>query len=864
MIRYFRLLTLRSFYRHLLRTLLASFGIIFGVAVIFAVGTTKQSAVLAVTRMIQNTSGRSNLIIIRSDSSEVGLPENLVQRVANLPGVQAAVPSLQVQTILTDSVPSSEFSVSFFGANPEGGLILFAVDMHQDTIIRDYSLVQGRLLDWDQNTAEIVLVKDFAVDNRVELGEWISILTPTGVQSLKVVGLIEKEGPGQTNNGAFGLIPLKLGQEMFNSAGELDVIDIIAVDPDLKALENLKERVQSRVGQEYTVIYPSSPGRQMPMILSSSQTGMNFMSGMALFVGAFLIYNAFSLAVLEQTTEFGLLRTIGMTRRQVIGLVLGEAALLGLIASGLGIGLGLLFSQGLSRIMEVILGYSLRLSEVPPALLITRMLASILVGVITTLLAALLPAMQAGRISALESFSIKAVSQDNWFIRNGWWLGILLLLAAGLMFWNPFPFDVQFRLGSLTVFISFVGGMFIIPVIVSLGERLMRPVFRLIYGSSGNLGSRNIQRSRQRTTLTVAAIMVGVSMTLAVRGMTESIKIDLVEWLNAYWGGDLYASSSVNLPWEVWRRLEVVDGVGAVVPIRYFEVGWRQAGETDDSITFMAVDPLAYRQVTDFVFNDSQIDRQAAIQRLVDGEAVFVSSVISKRYDLDQGDLVRLKTVSGWHDFEIAAVVVDFYNQGMVVTGSYADMRRFFKIEDASTWLLKVEDAEEIETVKQRIDDLYGKRYHLSLISNHSIKSGIDDLMGQIFSIFDTMAIIAIVVVSLGVVNALTMNVMERIREIGMLRSIGMTRRQIALMVLAEAGLMGLVGAVLGLVFGYLLVRIFLITMMAMFGYSPTLTMPLAEVVVTFLVAVLISQLAALFPALRAARMPVLEAVRYE
>jgi putative ABC transport system permease protein len=859
--RLFSLLTVRSLFRHFLRTLLISFGIILGVASILAIGMTNQSAMQAVTRLFQDTSGKSNLMVTRADSSERGLPDSLVRRIANLPGVHQAVPSLQLQTVLAENAPSGEFGLSMFGASLEGGLMLYAIDPTQDGEVRDYKLAEGRFLSADLNTAEIVLVQDFARENDISLGQRMSILTPGGVQRLTVVGLITKEGPGQTNNGSFGVIPLTLGQKLFDRSGEVDTIDIVAQDASLEALEILKTQIQDRLGRDYAVIFPSSQGRRMTQMLSSYQIGLNFMSGMALFVGAFLIYNAFSMTVVERTREFGMLRTIGMTRRQVISLVLGEAVLLGLISSALGIGLGLLLSRGLASLMEIFLGYELRLSDLPPDLLIT----SVLVGVVTTLLAALLPAWQAGRISPLEALRVRGSSRDGWFIRNGWWLGsILLLVAAAILVWNPFPYDVQFRMGSMVVFALFIGGTLIIPVSVGVWERLTRPIFRLLYGNSGRLGSSNIQRSRLRTTLTVAALMVGVSMTLVVRGMTESFKVDLVEWINAYLGGDMYVSSNVNLRRDFWRRLESVDGVQAAAPIRYFEVRWRRPGQADEPITFMAVDPLAYQQVTDFVFSDSQIDQQQAIRKLAGGQAVFISSVISERYGFQQGDTVRLKTASGWREFEIAAVIVDFYNQGLVITGSYDDMRRFFKINDASTLLLKVDAGSQVSDVQARVDALYGKRYHLTLISNESIKRSVSTLMGQAFSMFDVMAMISVIVASLGVVNTLTMNVMERTREIGMLRSIGMTRRQVALMILAEAGLIGLIGGALGLVFGLLLARIFLAAMMAMSGYSLTFTMPVEGVVTSLLVAMLVSQLAALAPSLRASRVAILEAIHYE
>jgi putative ABC transport system permease protein len=175
-----------------------------------------------------------------------------------------------------------------------------------------------------------------------------------------------------------------------------------------------------------------------------------------------------------------------------------------------------------------------------------------------------------------------------------------------------------------------------------------------------------------------------------------------------------------------------------------------------------------------------------------------------------------------------------------------------------------VRDGQSIDDVKQRIDDLYGKRYRLILISNTSIREQALTLMDQAFSMFDVMALISIVVGSLGIVNTLTMSVIERTREIGMLRAIGMTRMQIIRMVLAEAGLMGVIGGVLGVGTGIVLARILFIGMTTMSGYSLTFVLPPEGIVISLIVAVIISQLAAIFPSRRASKVKILEAVRYE
>jgi len=845
-----------------MRVLLSAFGIILGVASMLAIGITNLTALDAVTRLFKNTSGNASLIIVSTDSTQRGFPERVLRRINNIPGVAVAIPTVQVKTLLAEQISADQIDLSFFGASM-GGLTLYGIDPELDIRARAYRISEGRFLSNNHTTNEVVLVKTYADQEGIKLGDWVSLLSPKGVQKFKVVGFMTKDGPGQINNGAFGVIPLKIAQNLYDRQGYLDQIDIVTSSAysSADALEALRSDIQVRLGKDYSVIYPASQGRRMVQMLGSYQIGLNFLSGIALFVGAFLIYNAFAMTVVERTREFGMLRTVGMTRFQVTRQVVIEALVLGALGSSLGAGLGILLARGLTRLMGIMMNQEMVTILIAPEVLIT----SLLVGLIVTVLAALIPAWQAGRISPLEALRVRGAGKDSWLIVHGWKIGSGLLLASiVLLILNPFPYDVQFRLGSFVVFALFGGATLILPTSVSLWERITRPLMRHIYGNSGLLGSSNIQRAKLRTTLTVAALMIGIAMILIVRGMTESFSGDLKEWINAYIGGDLYVSSSVGLRRDIARRLESVEGVAVVAPIRYLEIKWIKPDGDEQDLSLMAIEPMLHSQVTSFIFSEETTNPRMAIQRLADGDAVFISSVISEKYGLKEGDTIRVRTHIGPKNFEVAAVVVDFYNQGQVIQGSWGDLRRYFRVNDATAYMLKVQNGFDVKEVQNRIDALYGTRDRLIIESNREIKQRISQLMDQAFIMFDVLALIAMLVASLGVINTLTMNVMERTQEIGMLRSIGMTRWQVVWMVLAEAGLMGLIGGILGLILGVILSRIFMLSMAAMSGYNLTYVFPIQGVVVGLVIALAVSQIAAILPARRAAMTPILDAIHYE
>lgn len=862
MLRQIRYLTLRSIRARWMRFLLSTFGIVLGVAGMLAIRVTNQAAMDSIVHLFANTSGSAKLTITSAGQETDGFPEKSLRSIRSFPGVAAASPILRGNTVAADEANADELSLGMFGTGAAGGLTLHGIDPAVDPRIREYKMTAGSFLEEKSKEWEVVLVENYASDRDIQVGDRLPVVTPNGTENLEVVGLMAREGAGQINNGMFGVVSLTTAQKLFDRAGKLDQVDILTTtpNPSRDELEALKSSLQNRLGSGLSVTFPSSQGERMTQMLQNYQIGLNFMSGIALFVGAFLIYNSFAMTVVERTREFGMLRTIGMTRAQVTRLILMEAGVLGIAGALAGVALGMLLARGLTQLMSVILNQPVGFVEVPRSDMITAWA----IGLLVTFLAAGLPAWQAGRISPMEALRVRSKSGEGWLIRQGWKLGLFLLAGSTiLLIANPFPYDVQFRLGSLTVFGLFCGATLLIPVTVSGWERITRPVMKWIYGASGSLGSRNIKRSRQRTTLTVAALMVGVAMVIMTRGMTESFAGDLREWMLAYIGGDIYVTSSVPLRDNVGQRIDSIPGVEAVAPIRYFTVDWRSP-EGEQEIDFMAIDPVAYTRVTRFVFSEDATNTADVVRRLQQGNAILVSSVLSEKYNLQTGDTIQLKTRSGYKTFEVAGVVVDFYNQGQVVQGTWEDMNRYFRIKDVSTFLVKVAEDQSIVDVQETIDKEYGKRYRLVLISNTSVREQALNLMDQAFSMFDAMALIAIVVGSLGVVNTLTMSVIERTQEIGMLRAIGMTRSQIIRMVLAEAGLVGVIGGVLGVGTGIILARILFIGMTTMSGYKLTFVLPPQGVLISLLAAIIISQIAAILPSRRAARIKILEAVHYE
>jgi len=855
------LMALRSLRARMTRTLLTMFGVVLGVGVILAVSITNQSTMESITVVFTDASGKANLVVTSSSADEQGFAESAMPQAASMPGVQAVVPTVQGQVLLADEV-TQEMGVSFFGA-VGGGITLYGIDPARDVQARDYKIVEGRFLTNELDARDIVLVKDYADDKSLQVGQNIEIVTSDGSTMLRIVGLMSKEGPGQLNNGAFGVVPLKTAQNIFHRSGALNQLDLIAA-PEIASgaeMDQLKAALQERMGDDYSVIYPASQGKRVTQMLDTYQMGLNMMSVVALFVGAFLIYNAFSMTVVERTREIGMLRTVGMTRRQVMGQILTEAGALGIIGSLLGVALGILLSRGLIRLMEIVMAQDVRQVHIP----LDGLLTSLVVGFGVTLAAATIPAWQASHVSPLEALRVRGNRREGWIIRKGWPVGLaLMLVSTGMLIASTSSPTFQARFGKLAIFGLYLGGTLLIPGTVGVWERIARPWVRRLYGAEGQLGSGNIQRARVRTTLTVAALMVGASMILTMRGMTTSYEHDIRTWVDSYIGGDLYVHSNLPMRTDLGRRIEGVEGVASATPVRYLDIDHIKPNGTKERLVFMAVEPESYSQVTSFVFASNQGDANLLFERLAEDNTVFVSSVLAEMYGYKQGDVIRLETRRGQQDFTIAAIVVDFYNRGFVIEGNWKDMRRYFGLNDVSAFLLKLEPRQTVEQVQERIDALYGQRRHLTIESNKSLKARALKLTSQAFTLFDVLALIAMIVASLGVVNTLTMNVLERTQEIGMLRGVGMTRTQVGKMILAEAGVMGLIGGVFGIAFGLFMLQLLLVGITETQGYELTFVWPVQGIIVSLIIALVISQIAALWPAKRAASISIIEAIHTE
>jgi putative ABC transport system permease protein len=843
-------LAFRNLWARKARTLLTVIGIVLGVATVFAISITSASTAKSLEDFFAQSSGQADLSITSAAESSAGFRQRLLRQMQEFPGVERAVANVWDQSLL-------------LGRDGDVGLQVMGIDPETDRQVRSYEMEQGRFLSAEDRRYTVMLVAPVAKKYGIEVGDEVELVVAEGTEMFQVVGLLKDKGAGRLNLGRVAFVPLDVAQEVFERGRKIDQIDLVAepaVADDKAALKQLKEGLQAELGAAYVVDYPAAIGQSIADALSGFNAAMNMFSVIALLVGAMLIYNTFAMTVVERTREIGLLRALGTGKGQLLRLVLSEALFLGLGGTVLGLVGGPVLAFVLLKIMSQTLGGVLPMESfvIPPE----GAAQGLVVGLMITFIAALLPAWRGSRISPIEALLEARTRKEGFLLRRGWIIGLGLLAVVTV---DNF---ISFLSGELFFVTLFLGATLLVPQTVALLERVIRLGVTAIYGQPGRLGSMNLQRSKGRVSLTVGVLMVGVTMLIAIGGMNASFNNEVREWTEAALAGDLYISSFRPLRLQLMQDLLEVEGMGPMTPMRYMYV--RTVGGisaegfhgTREIMLVKFIDPRTYGDVASLRFTEDEGDAEAMLERFAQGDAILVSGTVGELLKVGRGDTVRLRTNRGERDFEVAGVIQDFFQGGRALYGSWSDMERYFGEDKATLFMARIEPGAEVSQVKQRLEEGVAKSQHLEVESGEEARAEMERATSQVFAMFGAVVWIAIIVAGLGVTNTVTMGVLERVREIGMLRSLGMLVGQVGRMVLAESLAMGVIGGIFGLLVGLPLSWTMVVGMSQGTGWKMAYVFPGGSFLSGAVIALLISQVAALYPVWRAARTGVLEAIR--
>jgi len=841
---FYFILTLRNLKKRKLRTFLTLVGVILGVAVILAVNASGRSTVKSYERLINTVSGKSKLEV--SSSSPEGFSEKKLKSIKEVASVKGVYPSITKYTIFfKDKLGKEKLTI-----------MMMAIDPSIDRNLRDYKVLKGRFL--NKTDKGVLLVDEFAKDNGLAVGSKIKVLSPKGPISLTVKGLLKKTGPARQENGAIGFINLESGQKVFGMAGRINKVDIKLRGDS--GIEKAKSQLQKELGDNFDVQRPASRSADAERLLKGIKIALDFFGMVAVFVGAFLIFNTFSMNLAERSKEIATLRSIGASRSQIIILVLTEAFSLGVLGSILGIFLGRLLAQSVFETMTIVNKVYLG------SVIITTqsIVLAVATGVLVSIIAAFYPARKAGRISPVSVFKEHARQRSVWIEKKGYLVGLILLLSALVLGFYPDDSNLKVDLLQVANFGVLLGMTLILPVLIKPLSWLFQKLFA--FSQSAKIAGRNLPRAKLRSALTVSALTVGLIMVIGIEAMNISYQRTCDKWINSSINVDIFVRPKISYGFEIGQivpmdiALEKIiaktKGVKAVTPVRMFK-----AKSKKNSILIVASRPEKARKIVNHYFVEG--NPSAAYDELEKGGSVIVSTIVRDEYGYKLGQRLPIKTAAGEKHFKIVGIISDFISEDGSATISWSDQKRYFKTDKADIFDIDIKKGFTLAQVKTKLENkLAGKG--IFVMTTKDVRQQVGKEIAISFYLMDAIVFIALIVAAFGIVNTLSMSVLERQREIGIMRALGAFAGQIGLMIIAEALLIGVIGASVGLA-GGLFAAYFMIMATSILTHFPVpYVLPVNAMFISAAIAVLLSSLAGIYPAFRAAKTNIIQAVQYE
>jgi putative ABC transport system permease protein len=592
---------------------------------------------------------------------------------------------------------------------------------------------------------------------------------------------------------------------------------------------------------------------------------MNVASLFALFIGTFIIYNSFAIAVTQRRAEIGILRALGATRGQIRSLFLGESAIAGLVGSAVGIGFGLLMAQGLTAstnaFMESVMGVSANADHmlVRPWLLVT----AAAVGVITSMVAAFLPARNAARVDpvkALQKGQYQVLSAgENRRRRSAALAAIAVAVACIVLGRSQAAFYTGYLLAVLAM-------LLLTPALSLYLSKLLRGPLKWVRPVEGALAADSLIQSPRRTSATVAALMLSLALVIALGGLARASYAEITEWLDGTMNPDFFVTTSQTLstrtyhfPDSMLDGLRRIPGIAEVQPVRIVRIDFR-----GKPVMLVSIDSESIarrtrgRRATAGDFDGMY--RAAAAQK-----GLIIADNLAQLEKLKLGDTLEIAAPAGVLRLPIAGILEDFSNQLGTIFIERALYRRLWKDDAVDVFRIYLAPGAAAADVKARILDGFANERRLFVLSNKEVRSYVLKVTDQWFGMTYLQLFVAVLVAILGIVNTLTVSITDRRRELGVLRAVGALRNQIRHTIWMEALAIGVIGLTLGVAAGAVnLYYMLTVSRQSFAGIALDYTYPYG--IVGLLVPVILGAAfgSALFPAESAVRSSLVEALEYE
>lgn len=834
-----------------LKNVLTTFGIVLGVAVFFAMRTANSSLRGEFHKTIDKIAGKA---VLQVHAGEAGFPENVLDQVLATAGVDAAVPVIEV-------VAHPDFAA-------EGNLLVLGVDLIGDTLMREYE-IEGQEegiadpLTFLAQPDSICLTRDFADRHGLDIDDPIVLRTATGKRRFVVRGVVKPKGMATAFGGNLAIMDIYAAQFVFGRGQRFDRIDIALKAQE--AIDAVRHRLRQRLSDGLKVETPHQRGTQMEALIESFSAALAYSSMFALFVGVFLIFNSFSVAVTRRRKDIGILRAVGATRRQIRNLFLAEGLILGLIGSMLGVLVGWAGARAVISFMEKVVEdtYNVHVQTAVVEPQASFMIASLALGLGASLLGALIPARAASRVDpvlAIQKGKHQVLMAGENRVRRRF--GVALLAAASTLFLVPWGRTVN---GQFATFgLMFFGLSLFVPSISHALARLLRPLMRALFKLEGALACDSLIQAPRRTSATVAALMFSLAFVVSAAIFTHSLKTSLIDWMDQSISAEIFVAASENLtsrnfqfPASLGTEIAAIAGVRQVDPVRILNMEYRGGPVM---VVSLPID-MFFGRSTIIPVEGSRDEIRGGLLR---GE-VSISENFVSLHKVHRGDFVELPTPAGLHRFRVAGVARDYSSDRGVVVIDRAHFIRLWGDDRVDTFDLMLTPGSDPDTVKREILKRLGDRQNLFVFTNREFKKKVLALTDQFLALNNVQIVVAISVAILGIINTLFISITDRKRELGILKAVGGLSHQIRKIVVIEALNIALIATLLGIVAGSYLGYFMNQTLsLSITGWRFPYVFPWLTALALFPIMAAVAVLAAWYPARAAVRLQVVEALAYE
>jgi putative ABC transport system permease protein len=849
-----RLISWPYFRKHVLRTLLTVAGIVLGVAVFVGMHTANQSVLFAFTHTVDRIAGKTELQVT---AGETGFGEGILERVQAASTVRVAVPVIEA---VVDTKKLEH--------GTQGNILVLGIDMTGDRSLRDYDLDSGDEAVIDDPLVflaqpdSLIISKEFADRTRLEVGGRLTLGTVEGDKAFVVRGVMKSSGLTSAFGGNLAIMDIYAAQKMFGRGRTFDRIDLGVKEG--RTIGEAQAELRALLGPGFDVDPPSGRGQQFEAMLAAYSMMVGISSLFALFIGMFIIYNSFAIAVTQRRSEIGVLRALGATRRQIRNLFLVESSITGLVGSLGGLVLGVLIARGIAAsigaLISDVYGVAQRADELAtrPGLL----LLALAIGVATSIVAAVIPARSAAGVDPVQ-----ALQKGKYQVLSAGESRARAVLAVALGVVSIVCLTVS---GARAVFyigyvLAIVVALLLSPLLSLLLARAIRPVLKLIRPVEGALAADSLIQAPRRTSASVAALMLSLALVVAFAGMARASYDSIIDWMQTALNPDLFVLPSqsivirtIRFPAEMGPQIASVPGVSRVQLVRDARVMFRKTPVMVVAVDVESVSETAHRDPV--AGNAADMYRRTAA-----GEGLMVSDNLAQLQGLKLGEILELPTPGGIIRLPIAGIVVDYSDQQGTILMDRKLFIKYWNDDSVNVFRVYLDAGADMPTVRQTIVERFAAERQVFVLTNAELKRYILKVTDQWFGLTSVQIAVAVLVAILGIVNTLTVSITDRRRELGVLQAVGGLHGQIRRTIWIEALSIAVIGLVLGYVLGAInLYYILQIVHNDIAGMRLDYTYPMSIVIALVPTILGAAFIAALWPAESAVRGSLVEALEYE